>query len=70
MFRSDLNLFDVCPGGSRKMKRVFQLILFEAKQVPRGYFAPIVGVWKGIQRECRKVDLIESIKRRSFFDNK
>lgn len=52
------------------MRRVFQLILFEAKQVPRGYFAPIVGVWKGIQRECRRVNLIESKKRRSLFDNK
>jgi len=52
------------------MRRVFQLILFEAKQVPRGYFAPIVGIWKGIRRECRTIDIIEFKKRRSLFDNK
>ncbi len=52
------------------MRRVFQLILFEAKQVPHGYFAPIVGAWRGIRREFRRVDLIDAKRRRSFFDSK
>lgn len=48
------------------MRRILKSIFFEARQVPREFFAPFVGAIKGIRREYRLIERLESIERHDF----
>jgi hypothetical protein len=37
------------------MREVWNEILFAARWAPRLYFAPLVGAWRGVQQEIRRV---------------
>jgi len=47
------------------MHRVFRVIFDAAIQTPREYFAPIIGAWRGVKREYRRLDLLENRKQRT-----
>ena len=45
------------------MYRVFRIILQAAKETPREFFLPLIGIYRGIKREYRLLDRFERINR-------